>query len=223
MILKFLPWVLLPILICSTDLIAQTSTDPTTIFTKNDLKASAINDLLFKCRPSLESETASTYLFEDWQEGVLISQDNRRFEVKGQYDITKDELLVFALNKSHSIYNHEIKIMKLADHYFLNVEYQDNGLVNSSIMELVSEGKFDLFCKKGVNQKGDIESTLYVKHHNGPANLLGTKKADLANFFSSKGVNLDQILKTKKYNLKKTNDVIQLFQYYNGVSPKVAG
>ncbi len=112
-------------------------------------------------------------------------------------------------------------------------EYMDNNIPTKGFFIVVySNHKVSLLVKERIVLMDEVKPNtgyqkykpptlkrekdkLYVAYKNNTTTELPSKKKDFYSLFSSNNTNIEDFVNTKKLNIKDTEDLIQIFEFYN--------
>jgi len=181
------------------------------LFTLDDSIAGTENDLLFICRAASEGNPEK----KNWKTGILIDYDNKTHQVQGHYDAGSDEMRILLQNQSRTIFPQKIKAIKVGKMIFVPHEFEGQETLTYGYFQVLSSGKINLL-KRFENDKGEIVKYFYTRKMEEPAKLIKLNKNSILK--SLDDTRTSKYAKDRKLDVKKEEDLILLFNYYNGLN-----
>ena len=173
-----------------------------------------------------EEVKGNPFLFEDWNTKGVVYSNGKYFEVdKLNYNIYKEE--IGAMKEKESVFAYDSK-------YIDSVKINDTRLhkMNGKFYEVLEIGpKASLFKKYDTRiAEGQVDVTDQSK---GPSRLVimddyyvfsqdqlvkfKPSKGNLEDVFGDQAQEMKKIMKEKKLNYKKQDDLIRIFEAYNSL------
>ncbi|MEM9824503.1 MAG: hypothetical protein AAF985_25680, partial [Bacteroidota bacterium] len=173
----------------------------------------------------------SQFLSEDWESGLVLMPDNKAYGVEGRYDIHNDEMQILVEGKVKVLQPHQIKAISLGNQIFVYRSFTEGEAAQKGYFEILVEGKVSLFLRRTTKTKranphpvlGSVnddfkvvtKESLYYRKRDKPLRYLKRKKKAVLTALSRKKKAITQLAKEERLNVKKTEDLIRLFSFYN--------
>ncbi len=183
------------------------------------------NEVFFLFRKSSDSRfIGSPYLHQEWQNGLVISNDGYAFEVKGRYRIFNDEFHILHNDSVKALFPHLIQGVILGQSTFITAELMTPSGVDHAFFEVLVDGDIKLLKRYQVKVKEVKDDFLRVKSRDcqyyylrdgemaQPVNL---KKDNILNMMPFHYVKV--LEKAKKVNSDNELEMISLFEYCNSL------
>ena len=188
----------------------QENTNIFDLFVQNELSTDSSNELLFICRASNDDNTTEHV---DLKSGILIDYDNNAYPIEGNYNIKSDEMQILLQNKPRVIFPQKIKAIKVGEMVFAPCEFEGEDALTYGYFQVLSSSKIDLL-KRFETDKGMIVESYYVRKEEEVAKPIKLNKGSLLKYLDDSKTS--KFLKERKLNIKNEQDLIVLFNYYNG-------
>jgi len=176
----------------------------------------------------------SPYLYDSYVPGKMIVNDEQTFQIMVRYNAYSD---VFEMlddnNRSSALYKLDyVKIIMTGREYQI-YSYQDNGKQIEGYLENLSVSGDTKFFRKDSKKFVDLVKAETGYEKDKPAKFvlespkyyaqkkdeslkeIKLKKKDILALFQSHKNEVSTFVKKQKLNLKRQEDVIKLFDYYN--------
>lgn len=192
---------------------------------------SALKKISFPTRSSREH---FLYLNKGWQNSYAITLDNRIISFNGRYNILNGGIEMQYEDQVRTIYPEQIKIARIGKNTILPLRSNEVEELESDItyFELLSNGKIKLlsrpFCRAVADDGNSllpqvtaeksykIEEDFYYAQGNTIKRLRSSRKKVLE-LFGAHSETMEVYLKDNHLRLNKQEDLMQLFDYYNGL------
>ena len=163
-------------------------------------------------------EKGQLFFEQKWMDGTITDYQNNQFQIPIRYRVYQEEMQVKHLDKIKALQVPQIKKVELNGNIFITSKFVMNEENFMSFFEVISDGEIQLLRKYEVIEKKGMYSTiniLYSKKGYNPAEKISFKKKDILNLMDEKKSDVQNFIKKEKINLKKSTDVIKLFEFYN--------
>ena len=203
----------------------------------NDLIITDYNGVPFKTY--YDNVQGYPYLFEDWKFANITLSKGKKFEkIKIRIDICKQEVHFITTNNREIVTpNGLITEVTFIDSAFANVNFFKlragfppiDYQTENNFYQLLSGGRIQLLKsvrKKIIQQKNDVSGEsvnifdryedLYI-FSNGQIKRLKKDKAFLLDQMNNQAEKMEEYIKANKVNLKNTDNLIRVFDYYNSL------
>ena len=194
-------------------LLAQDDAPISELFAQNEFSSNSDNDLLFVCRASLNEASKQ----EEWESGILIDYKNKAHRVEGHYNAVTDEMQILLKDQSRTLFPQKIKAIKVGEMIFVPVEYKGSEALNYGYFQVLSSNVIDLLMKFE-EKDGSISKSYYTHKKDEAAKELDLKKSSIVKELNDKRT--AKYLKEKQLNVKKEQDLVELFDYHNSLFKK---
>ena len=188
--------------------------------TKSNLTQDS-NKLYFLIKESFPlNANGQIFLDEKWTDGIITDFQDNRFRIPLRYRIANEEMQVQHNNKTKALQAPQIKKIELGERVFTASYYMLNEEKFISFFEMIDNGKIKLLVQyESKNKKGiySIQKTYYSKKGKAPAEKISSKKKCIMELMQDQKGAIQQYIKKDKINLKKSDDLIKLFEYYNSL------
>ncbi|MEL6943052.1 MAG: hypothetical protein AAFO82_10315, partial [Bacteroidota bacterium] len=187
------------------------------------------NKLLFIVRDDNKHTTFETAYLNEWEDAFLVVSENEIYSIKARYNIFEDAIYVKIDGQEKLVFPHLIQGVIFKNQIFVSrKEMIDSGL-KDGYYELLSEGDRE-FLKKylytyKVDKKGNVKlkekkERIYIKNSKGLVEPFDLSAKTFYSNFKGKQKVLKDYVKTNALRLKKTDDLVALFDYYNRILAK---
>ncbi len=164
------------------------------------------------------------YLF-DWQNGLLVSKDNKIFSIGAKYSFYTDEFRIRYDDEERTIYPTAIKAIAIKNHLYLSCKYRDDdALLSNAFFELLEDGEKQLLIRyipvvkekhNGIEIQG-MKPQLYFKKQSWEIAVeIKSIKKDLSKIFEEYYDVALNIIHTNELDPNNLNDLQQLFKLFN--------
>lgn len=177
--------------------------------------SSYINDAFL---PAKLSDNNETYFlrynaYKDEMEG---KKNNNFYRLIKKLDYT---ISFKAIDKTYKVLNYEDDNKNILGFFVVLFNGDKISLLAKERIKFFEEVKaktgYDKYQPPTLKQ---LKDKLYISYNNKEASELPDRKNDILNLFSSKAVEVEKYAKKNKLKLKSTDDLIQLFKYYNALN-----
>ncbi|MES2448076.1 MAG: hypothetical protein V4546_12895 [Bacteroidota bacterium] len=177
-------------------------------------------------------KTGVPFVLKDWSQGAItVNGKVQKEELMLKYDEVDDELLVKGEGNSVKKFSLPIEAFTIKDgskiRVFVSGFKPTKNANSNAYYELIADGKLKLLRKnfKKISEykeysgatakviKDDVQYFV-VSSDNQPTPIKLEQKSILQ-VLSDKGAAVEEHIKANKLNLKKENDVVSVFQFYN--------
>lgn len=180
----------------------------------------------YKFTAGNEELKGNPFLFEEWNTKGVVYADGKYVEVdKLNYNIYKEE--IGALKEKESVFVFEsryidsvkidnIRLHKLNEKFYVALQTGPKASLFKKYETRIVEGMFN--PTDGTSQKSRlvIMDDLYVLS-GGNLQKFKPSKGALDDIFGGQAQEMKKIIKEKKLNYKKEEDLISIFESYNGL------
>ncbi len=180
-----------------------------------------------------EQVQGSPYLSKEFVVGDIVIDNFKFVGIPLRYNIYNDDIEYEKDDQILAIANpHEVRRVFIGDMAFIYNAYILSKKQTFGYFQILSDGKAKVLKKYEISYQMPtaeqayrpevpakfipIPCKLYVAFGNDPA-FRFTKTKKLLRFFGDKRIEVEKYLKTKKLNLKKEEDLLTLFNYYNSL------
>lgn len=185
--------------------------------------------LLFIVRDDNKHTSFETTYLNNWEDAFLVVEENDIYSVKARYNIFEDAFYVKINGEEKLVYAHLIEGVIFKDKIFVSrKEMIDSGL-KDGYYELLSYGERE-FLKKHIytykiNKHGNVKlkvkkERIYIKNKKGLVEEFDLNAKTFYNNFKGKHNEVKKYIKNNALNLKKAEDLVVLFDYYNNILAK---
>jgi hypothetical protein len=173
----------------------------------------------------------SPYFNEVWENGIVVFKNEVAYKVKSlNYNVYTNEFLFRQGGGEFAISNlDEIEEFRINENIFIHYFIGDKS--NKSFFQVITTNnklvllkKFDCLIAEGkpstgitpaINDKFKISSEYYYIDQSNPAQEFKIKKNNIPEFMSKHIKEVQTFIDDNKLKLKKEEDLIKVFDYYN--------
>lgn len=186
----------------------------------------SMNDIFTKHLKSSSGEevTGNPFLFSEWNRpGVVYSGENAYPLKEMNYNILSDDIVILRSKDSVFTFN-KVKIDSFSIHTkrfkkyntsFYEVLYNGSeiSLLKKYDVEII-EGMFNPM--DGTKEKSRFKTVddFYIEKEKSVVKFIPSKKS-ITSIFKDKSPSVKKFIKQNKLSLKKENDLIEIFKFYN--------
>ena len=179
------------------------------------------NNIYFLVKESFPENKKGKLFFNDkWIDGTITDYQNNQYILSIRYRVYKEEMQVKHAKKTKALQPQQVKKIEFGDDVFIASDFMLNEEKFMSFFEVVNEGKLQLLNQyESKEEKGvySIQSNFYSKKEKNPAEKISFKKKNILKLMEDQKTEIQKFLKDKKINLKKSDDIIKLFEFYNSL------
>ena len=196
----------------------------------NNASFVAMDSYLTKARKPKMVE-GSLYLNEKWSESLLLTLRDEVIQMPARYRVYDDEVQILFEGKEMKLFPDSVRAVKIGTQVFLPLVYSDGKKKQKSYFELLVEGTVDLLLHREMEiQKSDynpalnigrrndefvIKETYYYRKKSGNLRPLKQTKSDVLKVLSNRKKAIAQFAKTNKLGVRKQEDLVAIFNFYN--------
>ncbi|MEN0048891.1 MAG: hypothetical protein AAF806_17640 [Bacteroidota bacterium] len=215
------------LLLISLSSVAQQQITMMNAFQNYKIQASTdYNDLLFITHDVQKHTVFETTYLNGWEDAFLVVEEDKIYSVKARYNIFEDAFYVKIDGDEKLVYPHLIEGFVFKDKIFVSrKEMIDSGL-KDGYYELLSDGNREFLKKYAyaykLDKNGNVKlknrkENIYVINNKGLVEKFEINNRTFFNSFKGKEKAIKAYMKDNALNLKKTDDLVALFDYYNRV------
>ena len=185
-----------------------------------DLEESFSNntDLLFYCRPSLETELeGKDFLDSTWQESIVRTQTNKTFQVKSRYRVVSDDIQILYNEMNYTLLNNHIDAVEIGSHLFKPKSYNEKGRDLEGYLQIVFDGQISLYKRFMKSNTGVVGTSFYVSRGEETPVRLDTRKKMVIRYLKDRKVAMYNYIQVHKLKTDNEEDLRQIFEYYNSL------
>lgn len=178
----------------------------------------------------------TSYYSDNWTAGEVIIIKDKRVqsfkEKKLKYNICSETVTFLRNNKEYYVPNHNnVQSFTLADKKFVTL--YNPSAKNTAFFELlfdndeiqllkkhecsIVEGKKSNGILPEINDKYRISTSYYIKTAKELAKKIKLNKDIITDLFTNKIIEVNTFIKENKLNIRKENDFIQIFEFYDSL------
>ena len=160
------------------------------------------------------------FLSDKWVDGTIVDFQNNTYKVSLRYRVANEEMQVQHNNKTKALQAPQIKEINLSQRIFISSYFMLNEEKFMSFFEVITDGKIKLLKQYEAKEKKGIytiQSSFYSKKGKAPAEKITLKKKCIMELMQDQKGAIQRYIKKDKINLKKSDDVIKLFEFYNSL------
>jgi len=179
------------------------------------------NKLFFLVKESFPFDASGEiFLDREWKEGTITDLDNNQFTAPLRYRIAQEEMQIQHNNKTKALQIRQIKKVELGNRVFIPSEFILNDEKFFSFFKVVNNGDLQLLLQYEAKEKRGnytLQKTYFTKYENGAAKKFSSKKKCVFDLMKNRKGKIQNYIKTNKVNLKDSNDIVKLFEFYNSL------
>lgn len=175
----------------------------------------------------------SSYLYNTWSRGSVKMVGVEELKVDSlNFDTYSNSLLFYAKGTTYCVSDKQkLEYFFIGDSKFLNLRSESfpdsffEILCDGAVLKLsqlykciIVAGKLTDGVNPGSNDRYKIVSDYYAINKFGAVELLKNSKKDLLELMADKKNEIEKYIKDNKLNIKRKNDLINIFGYYNTLS-----
>ena len=182
-------------------------------------KGGTNNQIYFLVKESFpEKKKGNLFFNKKWTKGTITDFQNNQFKIPLRYRIYKEEMQVQHGNKTKALQLQQIKKVEFDNHTFIPSDFILNGEKFMSFFKIIKDGNLQLLKQYEAEEKNGIcslEDSFYSKKGRDAAEKIIFKKKYILELMKDHKTDIQKFIKDKKINLKKSDDIIKLFAFYN--------
>ncbi|MEM9885092.1 MAG: hypothetical protein AAF849_04305 [Bacteroidota bacterium] len=207
------------------NLYAQQHINIMNAFNHYKLRASEnYNKLAFHVRSSVYKEVIGNTYSKDWEEAILIIDNQEIYSVKARHRLFDDELQILLNGQVKALYPHLMKGVAFRDRSIVSgTEEKENGLIHR-FYTLLCGGSVELLRKETIECKiregnvfelGKKTTGFYFRKNEEYVQKLNTSLKKLLNIFGDRKDEVKAFIRQNRLSTESEEDLKAIFQFYN--------
>ena len=184
-----------------------------------------------------DDNQVSLLMFDDWMPMEIIGADAQHVIMdSANYHLEADKILFIQRGNLYELFPEKVQYAQIEEHKFVNLVHEvEKKELGRAFFEVLIEGDYNLLCKHEMVKeitntsplglaatkevKFVLSERLYYQTSNGRRPIkVPKKKADFTKIFRRDRNTLASFAKENKLSLKRRQDVLTIFNYYNSLA-----